>query len=164
MIRPLGVDDLDLAHDLRRALHDHHAGLPDVPGYRQRPFEQAWAEWRAGVAAVLAADRGAVFVHVADDSSPPDGLVYLHVLESASLVRPMVEPTGPHVELSTLVVAESARGTGVGSALSDAGNAWARERGAVALQIRVRASNVDALRLYERRGAVRGFDTLVQPL
>ena len=40
----------------------------------------------------------------------------------------------------------------------------ARERGAVALQIRVRASNLDALRLYERRGAGRGFDTLVQAI
>lgn len=164
MIRTLGPDDLDLARDLRRALHDHHATLPDVPRYRQRPFRQAWTEWRAEVAQVLAADQGVVFVHVRDALPEPDGLVYLHLLDHASLVRPMVEPTGPHVELSTLVVAAAARSGGVGSALADAGQAWARERGAVALQIRVRASNVDALRLYERRGASRGFDTLVQPL
>ena len=164
MIHELAPDDLDRAYALRKALHDHHATLPDVPGYRVRPFEQAWAQWRAGVGAVVRDGHGVVFVHVPADTEEPDGLVYLHDLDPASLVRPMVEPTGPHVELSTLVVAESARNSGVGGRLSDRGAQWARERGAVALQIRVRASNVDALRLYARRGASRGFDTLVQAL
>ena len=166
MIRTLEPTELELARDLREALHRHHAALPLLPGYRLRSFDDAWAEWRDEVAQVLTDDRGVVFAHSPDDddAAPPDGLAYLHLLDHAALVRPIVEPTGPHAELSTLVVADHARGGGIGAALADVGNAWARERGAVALHIRVRASNVDARRLYVRRGAVPAFEGLVQPL
>ena len=164
MIRTLAPADLDLVRDLREALHVHHAGLPAVPGYQVRAFEPAWQQWRAGAAAVLADGRGVVFVHTADGAPAPDGLAYLYVLDPASLVRPFVEPTGTHVELSTLVVADAARGHGIGGALADAGQVWAHQRGAVALHIRVRASNVDARRLYVRRGATPAFEDLVQPL
>lgn len=164
MIRTLGPAELDLARDLREALHDHHAALPLLPGYRLRRFDDAWAQWRDDAARVLADDRGVLFVHSPADDPTPDGLAYLYVLDPAAVTRPIVEPTGPHVELSTLVVADHARGRGIGAELADAGNAWARERGAVALHIRVRASNVDARRLYLRRGALPAFEGLVQPL
>ena len=134
------------------------------PGYRLRPFERAWQEWRENVIDLLAVERAVVFVHRSDGTGAPDGMAYLHELDPASLVRPILEPTGPHVELSTLVVADTARGGGIGGALADAGDAWARGRGAVALHVRVRASNVDARRLYLRRGAEPAFDGLVQPL
>ncbi|MHA3703743.1 N-acetyltransferase family protein [Jatrophihabitans sp. YIM 134969] len=162
MIRTLHPDDLDLVRDLRRALHDHHAALPPVPGYRVREFAVAWEGWHAGARRVLTEGRGVVFVH--DDGGAPDGMAYLYELDPADLVRPIVEPTGPHIELSTLVGAAHARGRGIGSALQGAGEEWARERGAVALHIRVRASNTDATRLYERRGAHPAFGSLVQPL
>lgn len=91
-------------------------------------------------------------------------MAYVRMLDPATVGRPFLVATGPHAELATLVVAESARSTGVGGRLADAANVWARERGAVAIHIGVRATNVDARRLYVRRGAVPVFETLVEPL
>lgn len=164
MIGTLTADDLEVVKDLRRDLHAHHATLPTPPGYRVRPFEPAWAAWCEGVAEALRARHGVVFVHRTEDQQVPDGMAYLHLLDPAALTRPILEPTGPHAELSTLVVADTARGGGIGGALADAGEAWARGHGAVALHVAVRASNVDARRLYLRRGAEPTFDGLVQPL
>lgn len=164
VIRQLAAADLEVVRDLRRELHVHHAALPLLPGYRVRPFAASWEQWRDGVAAMLEQGRGVVLVHSTEATTPPDGLAYLYVIDPATLVRPIVEPTGPHVELATLVVADTARGAGIGGALADVGEAWAREQGAVALHVAVRASNVDARRLYLRRGALPAFDSLVQPL
>jgi ribosomal protein S18 acetylase RimI-like enzyme len=66
--------------------------------------------------------------------------------------------------LETLVVAESARGTGVGLALLTEARRRAAEQGARILKISVIAANERALRFYRREGAVDFVHTLVLPL
>jgi ribosomal protein S18 acetylase RimI-like enzyme len=57
-------------------------------------------------------------------------------------------------ELATLAVLPEVRGQGVGSALLDAVEARLRDLGIHDMVIAVVTSNRDAMRLYERRGAV----------
>jgi ribosomal-protein-alanine N-acetyltransferase len=58
-------------------------------------------------------------------------------------------------ELESVAVAPEVRGSGLGSALISAVTAWAREHGADRIELEVRASNVRAIRLYERAGLRR---------
>jgi ribosomal protein S18 acetylase RimI-like enzyme len=60
----------------------------------------------------------------------------------------------------TLVVAEPARGAGVGSALLDAVDHALGALGITGLVIGVMEGNDDARRLYERRGLVPGWRQL----
>ena len=60
----------------------------------------------------------------------------------------------PLAELITLVVAPEARGRGVGSKLLDAVEARLRELGIEDMAIGVISTNTEAIRLYERGGAV----------
>lgn len=63
-------------------------------------------------------------------------------------------------------VAPEWRGRGVGSALLEAGEAWAREHGAERMDLALDAFNTDALRLYERKGyQVHGhsMDKAIEP-
>lgn len=57
-------------------------------------------------------------------------------------------------EIANLAVAPDARGARVGSTLLDSTIATARDRGATALYLEVRDSNVTARRLYRSRGFV----------
>ena len=58
----------------------------------------------------------------------------------------------PHAHLSVLAVAADAEGQGVGSALLDRSEAWARERGSDRLTLSALVTNARARALYERRG------------
>jgi ribosomal protein S18 acetylase RimI-like enzyme len=62
-----------------------------------------------------------------------------------------------YAEVWTLVVAETARGRGVGSALLDAVDAELERRGVHDLVIGFMEGNEGAQRLYERRGLVPGW-------
>ncbi len=55
-----------------------------------------------------------------------------------------------HAHISEIAVARS--GEGIGTALMDAVEAWARERGDRMLSLNVHAENAAAQRLYRRRG------------
>lgn len=164
MIRALDATELDTVRDLREALHVHHDALPTPPGFRARPFEESWSAWRDAVGDAVAEGTGTVLVHTPPVGGVPDGMAYLRMLPPDRTGRPFLAPTGPHAELATLVVSAASRGEGVGSALTDACTVWAREHGAVAMHIGVRSTNLDARRLYLRRGAEAVFETLVQPL
>jgi len=63
-------------------------------------------------------------------------------------------PDGDAVELISMYVGTSARGTGVAGALIRTIEDWARERNARRLCLNVRAANAPARRLYERHGLV----------
>ncbi|MGI9623320.1 MAG: GNAT family N-acetyltransferase [Acidimicrobiales bacterium] len=60
-----------------------------------------------------------------------------------------------HVELMSMWVAPEARGTGVGDALVEAVERWARELGAESVALSVKVDNRPAIRLYERKGFAR---------
>lgn len=160
-IRELSADRLDEVRELRLTLHAHHGALPGPPGYALRDADDAWQDWRATVAEGLAAGTGAVLVHQADDGTL-DGLAHVVVLPTES--RPILEPTGPHGELKVLVVADGARGRGIGEALNAEAARWLRARGVIAMHTAVRSSNEDARRFYARTGAVDYYVVTVTDL
>ena len=59
-----------------------------------------------------------------------------------------------HVAMLTIAVADGWRGRGVGTALMDALEEWARRAGVRKLQLHVRAGNDEAIALYRRLGYV----------
>jgi GNAT superfamily N-acetyltransferase len=70
----------------------------------------------------------------------------------------------PHSHLSVLAVAADAEGKGVGSALLDRSEAWARERGSDRLTLSALVTNSRARALYERRGFSGEYIRYVLPL
>jgi ribosomal-protein-alanine N-acetyltransferase len=58
-------------------------------------------------------------------------------------------------ELESIAVASEARGQGIGQALLQAVADWAQTTGAVRIELEVRASNVRAIKFYERSGFYR---------
>jgi GNAT superfamily N-acetyltransferase len=67
----------------------------------------------------------------------------------------------PRAELVSMQVSRSRRGSGTGAALVDAFKAWAKERGAVRMEVVAYAENAGALRFYARNGFVPKEITLV---
>ena len=70
----------------------------------------------------------------------------------------------PHAHLSVLAVSAEAEGKGVGSALLDRSEAWARERGSDRLTLSALVTNARARGLYERRGFAGEYIRYVLPL
>jgi len=70
----------------------------------------------------------------------------------------------PHAHLSVLAVSEAAEGKGVGSALLDRSEAWAKERGSDRLTLSALVTNERARGLYERRGFSGEYIRYVLPL
>ncbi len=69
------------------------------------------------------------------------------------LIPPTPLPANDHVrQIQGIAVAESARGKGVARALIQAACAWAAERGARRITLRVLGHNAPARRLYESEG------------
>ena len=69
-----------------------------------------------------------------------------------------------HAHLSVLAVAKSAEGKGVGSALLDASEQWARERQSDRLTLSALVTNTRARSLYERKGFAGEYIRYVLPL
>ena len=76
-----------------------------------------------------------------------DVVAYLVLTASYSL-----EYGGDTMLVDELFVRDDRRGQGLGSRLLDAGEAYAKKRGATALLLEVGTTNTEAHRLYERRG------------
>ena len=70
----------------------------------------------------------------------------------------------PHAHLSVLAVTAEAEGKGVGSALLDRSQEWARERGSDRLTLSALVTNARARALYERRGFAGEYIRYVLPL
>lgn len=70
----------------------------------------------------------------------------------------------PHAHLSVLAVAADAESKGVGSALLDRSEAWARERHSDRLTLSALVTNSRARALYERRGFSGEYIRYVLPL
>ncbi len=69
-----------------------------------------------------------------------------------------------HAHLSVLAVTAEAEGKGIGSALLDRSEAWARERGSDRLTLSALVTNSRARALYERRGFSGEYIRYVLPL
>lgn len=68
------------------------------------------------------------------------------------------------LDVETVAVLPAARGAGIGTALMEAIDAWARERGIDHLSVSVRTANEGARRLYERRGFRSLYETMYSTL
>jgi ribosomal protein S18 acetylase RimI-like enzyme len=124
--------------------------------------------WRTG-AQVIEAERRALTrafattahdaaVFVAEDAAAvPLGFVYLETVVDYFTGR-------SHAHVAILAVAASAEGRGVGRALLDTGDHWARERGHPFITLNVFAQNARARAVYERLGYGPETIRYVKPL
>lgn len=81
-----------------------------------------------------------------------DAEILIAELEGEVIGYSVCWAVGDQAELGNLAVAEEARGRGVGRRLLEAAMARARARGAAEIFLEVRASNLDAQRLYRSYG------------
>jgi GNAT superfamily N-acetyltransferase len=150
-IRPARPDDLASVLSLAARL----AEFP-VPPWRTGP-QVIEAERRALTRAFEATARDALVLVAEDATAEPLGFVYLETMIDYFTGR-------AHAHVAILAVAASAEGHGVGRALLDAADQWARERGHPFITLNVFAQNTRARAVYERLGY--GCETIryVKPL
>ncbi len=86
---------------------------------------------------------------VAEDGGRPVGWAFAHDTPGHLFV---VEPQRRHGSIAELFVVPQARGKGLGRALIEGCEAWARERGHQLLTLGVLAGNARAIRAYEGAG------------
>ena len=96
---------------------------------------------REQLQAIISSDASTVFIARVDG----------HIVGSLTLAVFLI-PTATRAWIEDVVVAESARGHGVGEALNTAAIAEARRRGAVTVELTSRPSRESANRLYQRLG------------
>ena len=127
----------------------------DVPAFRSKEEladgdRRALAEW-------FRESKTGEALFVAEHEGRLAGCAYLVTLTDYFNER-------PHAHLSVLAVSEGAEGKGVGSALLDRSEAWARERGSDRLTLSALVTNSRARALYERRGFAGEYIRYVLPL
>ena len=143
------VRDADLVRDRPAMLafimglqHFEHAFEPN-----RRLDEPVAEQYLALLLRDVAEKSGAIFV--AEESGEAIGWVVVHEDDDDVYV---VDAERRYAYVSELFVAAGARGTGVGKALLDACEAWARDRGMTVMQIGVLPANVRAEAVYRRAG------------
>lgn len=126
-IRPATVDDVDAI-----------AALADSLGY---PEAAQGLDTR--LAAILDADAHRVLV-----AEHGDGTVvgWTHVFTALRVESP------PYAEIGAMVVAEGARGAGIGGSLLAGAEDWAAGRGVASMRVRSRVARDGARAFYEGRG------------
>lgn len=159
---PVPIDRLDELEPLWRALYEHHMKLTPHLHDRACAYEQAWKTHRQVRTEWLNSEPDS-FVLAVPDGEHYLGYAYVRVRPGARFAVSW-SASDPLAELSILAVLPSSRGRGIGSALLDAVEARLRELGIQDLRIEVVTTNTDAMRLYERRGAVPFLTSLVQRL
>lgn len=135
-IRRVRADDWQLVRCVRLA------ALADAPGAFGPTLEEELAlpdvHWQERAAAHAAGLNSAAFLAIIDDV--PCGLA----------VGALEQPG--QAELCSMWVAANVRRRGIGLALVQAVCAWARERGAARLSLKVVAANSRAVELYRAQG------------
>lgn len=96
-------------------------------------------------------------MYVAELDGKPAGVAYLVTMIDYFNLR-------PHAHLSVLAVDKAAEGKGVGSALLDACEQWARSCASDRLTLSALVTNSRARTLYERRGFSGEYIRYVLPL
>jgi GNAT superfamily N-acetyltransferase len=151
-IVPLAEEHFDDLEPLWRALYEHHTALTPHLRDREVPFEQSW-ETRRGLERGWLSSEPRSFVLVAQDGDGCVGYAFVRVRSGDGFAASW-SVSDPLAELATLAVLPEVRGQGVGSALLDAVESTLRDLGIRDMVIAVVTNNKDAMRLYERRGAV----------
>jgi ribosomal protein S18 acetylase RimI-like enzyme len=151
---------LDDLQPVWRALYEHHIALTPHLSDRARPYGQAW-EARQRIEAEWLSSEPDSFVLAAQQADRYIGYAFVRVRSGASFAASW-SASDPLAELAILAVLPEARGRGVGSALLDAVEAKLREFQIDDMLIGVITTNTDAMRLYERRGAVPFLTNFVQ--
>ncbi len=159
-IVPVPVERLEDFKELWRALYDHHNAVTPQLRDRARSFEASWRSRRELERGWLHCEPQSFALGALADSSYV-GLAYVRVRTASGFASSWTF-CDPLAELATLAVTPASRGQGIGSALMDAVEARLREIGIADMAIGVLATNADALRFYERRGALPYVTDLVQ--
>jgi ribosomal protein S18 acetylase RimI-like enzyme len=145
-----GAEALDRLRPLWLELHHHHQA---VGGPALGPYvgdDESWAARRALYAEFLA---GGGFAVLAERDGELIAYAMVAVKTSAETELDDTWRSGERVaEIETLSVAPSARGRGIGSALLDRVDAELEAEGIHDVLIAAFVTNLDAIRLYERRG------------
>jgi GNAT superfamily N-acetyltransferase len=155
----IGSERLDELKPIWRTLYEHHLRLTPHLRERSRGVEEAWRERREAEREWVVREP-LTFVLAAEDGKGFLGYAFVRV-RSATFATSW-SASDPLAELSILAVLPEARGRGIGSALLDAVEARLLAMGVQDMTISVVTTNVDAMRLYERRGAVQFVTELVQ--
>jgi len=131
---------------VRAARADDAAALALLSG--QLGYPVGGVEMADRLARVRAQRVGEVFVASAGETDAADAEVlgWTHVVPRLQLEE------APFAELAGLIVAESARGLGVGAALLAAAEQWARDAGFALMRVRSNVVRERAHRFYEREG------------
>jgi ribosomal protein S18 acetylase RimI-like enzyme len=150
-----GAERVDALEPLWKSLSAHHGALTpaELP---VRPPAEAWPARRERYREAL--DEGAL-LFLAEDAERPVG--YAFARQRAAPESLAVERL---LEVETVAVLPEARGGGIGTALMEAVEDWAREHGIEHLSVSVRTANEGATRLYERRGFRSLYQTMYATL
>jgi GNAT superfamily N-acetyltransferase len=150
-VRPARAEDRDFIIGLAPRLTD---GFP-LPPWRT-PEEVARTEAATLDLALTVLPDGNALLIAESPGGERAGLIYLERLFDYF--------RRPHGHVGILAVAADAEGRGVGRALMDAAEAWAREHKLEMLSLNVFAANERARRVYERLGYTPETLRYVKPL
>jgi ribosomal protein S18 acetylase RimI-like enzyme len=155
-----GAEALDRLAPLWLELHHHHqaVGGPELGPYVDDAT--SWAARRELYAGFLA---GEGFALLAERDGELVGYAMVAVFDPAERELPDTWRTGaPVAEIESLSVTRAARGAGIGSALLDRIDAELAAAGIADVLIAAFVGNLDAIRLYERRGFRRASLHLIR--
>ncbi len=152
-------DSLDDLEPLWRALYEHHQALTPHLRDRERAFEQAWPIRRQIEREWLKTEPQS-FVLAARDCDRYVGYAFVRVRSAATYAASWIT-SDPLADLATLAILPELRGRGIGPALLKAVEVRLQELAIGDMAIDVITTNTDAIRFYERRGAVPFVTTLI---
>ena len=152
MIRPATPSDRDFVLNLASRLVDGF----DAPSHRTK-------------AELIEGDRRALEAWFEDPSKADEAMLIAELDGKAAGCAYLVTLVDyfnerPHAHLSVLAVEKAAEGKGIGSALLEACEQWARGRGSDRLTLSALVTNARARSLYERKGFGGEYIRYVLPL
>ena len=141
-VRAARLEDAGALADIYMASAEHHLRL-DPSLYRKPEWEHLEERYRSRLpsgedSVILVADRGGEVV----------GLVEVQLKAPDGEPRMLRDAVSAEVDIAVL---PDSRGSGVGTELIAAAEAWVFERGAEFMTLQVHTANVDAIRFYQER-------------
>jgi ribosomal protein S18 acetylase RimI-like enzyme len=146
------AERLDRLRSLWGVLYSHHSALAPQLKDRERTFEESWTE-RRRIEQHWLRDEPSSFVLAAEADERFIGYAFVRIRPGGDFSASW-KVSDPVAELATLVVQPEHRGDGIGSALIDAVELRLTEIDVPDMAVGVIATNFEAIRLYEKRGAV----------